>query len=163
MNIRPMKLKDSTAVMRIYADGIAGRNATFETILPTWETWDAKHLPTCRLVAEEEGKILGWVAFSQVSAREVYRGVVEESVYIDAAAQGKGVGYALLSEGIRQSEAEGYWMIQTSIFPENVASIKLHEKCGFRIVGHRERIAKLDGIWRSTVMLERRSQVVGND
>jgi L-amino acid N-acyltransferase YncA len=163
MKIRPMKPEDSAEVMRIYADGIAGRNATFETVVPNWETWSAKHLPTCRFVAEEDGKILGWVAFSPVSAREVYRGVIEESVYIDAAAQGKGVGYALLSEGVRQSEAEGYWMIQTAIFPENQASIKLHEKCGFRIVGQRERIAKLDGIWRSTVMMERRSKIVGNE
>ena len=163
MIIRLMQPEDSSEVMRIYADGIAGRNATFETVLPSWETWSAKHLPTCRLVAEGDGKILGWVAFSQVSAREVYRGVIEESVYIDAAAQGKGLGYALLSEGVCQTEAEGYWMIQTSIFPENVASIKLHEKCGFRIVGHRERIAKLDSIWRNTVMLERRSKIVGNE
>jgi L-amino acid N-acyltransferase YncA len=163
MKIRAMKPEDSSEVMRIYADGIAGRNATFETVVPSWETWDAKHLQTCRFVAEEDGNILGWVAFSQVSAREVYRGVIEESVYIDAAAQGKGLGYALLSEGVRQSEAEGYWMIQTSIFPENQASIKLHEKCGFRIVGQRERIAQLDGIWRSTVMMERRSKIVGNN
>jgi L-amino acid N-acyltransferase YncA len=163
MKIRAMKPEDSSEVMRIYADGIAGRNATFETVVPSWEIWDAKHLQTCRFVAEEDGKILGWVAFSQVSAREVYRGVIEESVYIDAAAQGKGLGYALLSEGVRQSEAEGYWMIQTAIFPENEASIKLHEKCGFRIVGERERIAQLDGIWRSTVMMERRSKIVGND
>ena len=163
MKIRPMTPEDSAEVMRIYADGIAGRNATFETVVPSWETWDSKHLPTCRLVAEEDGKILGWVAFSAVSVRHVYRGVIEESVYIDASAQGKGVGYALLSEGVRQTEEEGYWMIQTAIFPENAASIKLHEKCGFRIVGQRERIAQLDGIWRSTVMMERRSKVVGND
>jgi L-amino acid N-acyltransferase YncA len=163
MKIRPMNTEDSAEVMRIYADGIAGRNATFETIVPTWEIWDSKHLPNCRLVAEEDGRILGWVAFSQVSARAVYRGVIENSIYIDAAAHGRGVGFALLSEGICQTEAEGYWMIQTSIFPENLASIKLHEKCGFRIVGQRERIAQLDGIWRSTVLLERRSKVVGND
>src|SRR5687768_3658875 len=105
MKIHPMTPEDSAEVMRIYADGIAGRNATFETVLPTWEIWDSKHLPTCRLVAEEDDKILGWVAFSAVSVRPVYRGVIEESVYIDASAQGRGVGFALLSEGVRQTEA----------------------------------------------------------
>jgi len=163
MEIRKMRADDWEQVSKIYADGIAGRNATFETVVPSWEYWDEKHLDVARLVAEENGEILGWVALGAVSHREVYRGVTENSIYIANDAQGKGIGSALMQAMIDDSEAAGIWMILCTTFEENVASIGLHKKFGFRMIGYRERIAKLDGIWRNTVMLERRSPVVGND
>jgi L-amino acid N-acyltransferase YncA len=144
------------AVARIYADGIATGNATFETEVPAWESWDAAHLPDLRLVALEDGEVVGWAAMSPVSGRCVYRGVGESSVYIAGSARGRGVGRVLMEELIRRSEAAGIWTIQTSVFPENAASLGLHERVGFRVVGVRERLGEHHGRWRDVVFLERR-------
>ncbi|MEL6310022.1 MAG: N-acetyltransferase family protein [Chloroflexota bacterium] len=160
--IRPMVSDDWAQVAKIYADGIAGRMATFETNVPEWDYWDEKHLDVGRLVLENsDGVILGWVALSAVSHRDVYRGVVENTIYVASDAHGQGVGSRLMGALVEASEANGIWMIQAVTFQENSASIALHKKFGFREVGYRERIAKLDGVWRSTVMLERRSAVAG--
>jgi L-amino acid N-acyltransferase YncA len=134
--------------------------ATFETEVPSWEAWDRKHLQSHRLVAELFGEVVGWAALAPASNRYCYRGVVENSVYVAREARGRGIGRKLLDALIAGSEAAGVWMIQTSIFPENRASLALHEKCGFRVVGRRERIAKRDGVWRDTVFLERRSKEI---
>jgi L-amino acid N-acyltransferase YncA len=147
------------AVARIYAEGIATGNATFETAVPAWEAWDEAHLPDLRLVALDDGEVAGWAAMSPVSGRCVYAGVVESSVYIAESARGRGVGRALMEELIRRSEAAGMWTIQTGIFPENTASLALHERVGFRVVGIRERIGEHHGRWRDIVFLERRSSV----
>lgn len=163
MQIRAMQASDWKQVSKIYADGIAGRNATFETQVPSWVTWHEKHLQVARLVAEENGIILGFVALGAVSHREVYRGVTENTIYIANDAQGKGVGSALMQAMIDESEAAGIWSILATTFESNTGSIAFHQKFGFRLIGYRERIAKLDGIWRNTVMLERRSKVVGVD
>ncbi len=161
IQLDPMTPADWPAVSAIYAEGIAARVATFETELPTWSHWDAHHLPNCRFVARDASGVVGWVALSAVSRRHCYRGVAELSVYVRSSAHGRGVGRALLTHLIEASEAHGIWMLQGSTFPENTASIRLHESCGFRIVGRRERIAQLDGVWRDTVLLERRSPSIG--
>lgn len=161
-SIEPMHPSDWPAVVRIYEQGMATGNATFETTVPEWEAWDATHRTNCRLVARDStGQVIGWTALSPVSKRPAYAGVAEESIYIASEAQGKGIGKKLLRAVIEASEQAGIWMLQTSIFPENKASIALHEACGFRVVGIRERIAQRDGIWRDTVLMERRSQVAG--
>jgi L-amino acid N-acyltransferase YncA len=161
MNITPMSEAHWAAVREIYAQGIATRNATFETALPDWAEWDARHLSMCRLVALRGDEVVGWAALSAVSSREVYRGVAEVSVYVADGAQGKGIGSALLSALVAESERNGIWTLQAGILAENDASIHLHEKAGFRIVGCREKIGRLDGQWRDTVLMERRSTVVG--
>jgi L-amino acid N-acyltransferase YncA len=158
MEIRPMRADDWPAVRTIYEQGIATRQATFETEAPPWESWDAAHLAGPRLVAEEDGEIMGWAALAPVSRRPCYAGVAEESVYVAEQARGCGVGRALLDTLCTEADAAGIWTIQTSIFPENVASIELHRGCGFRVVGTRERIAQLDGVWRDTVLMERRAR-----
>jgi L-amino acid N-acyltransferase YncA len=160
--IEPMLSEHWDAVRQIYLDGIATGNATFETTAPEWAEWDAKHRPDCRLVALTDGQVIGWTALSPVSGRCVYAGVVEESVYIAWAARGQGIGKALLLALIAESEKAGLWTIQTGIFPENTASLALHKACGFREVGYRERIGQMNGVWRNTILLERRSNVVGN-
>ena len=152
-----MRTEDWPAVKTIYEQGIATRQATFETEAPAWEAWDAGHLAEPRLVAEENGSVVGWAALSPVSRRPCYAGVVEESVYVAEGARGRGVGISLLSRLCADADAVGIWTIQTSIFPENAASIELHRRCGFRVVGTRERIAQLDGVWRDTVLMERRA------
>jgi phosphinothricin acetyltransferase len=157
MAIRGLEPADWEAVARIYAEGISTGNATFETQVAIWEVWDAFHLPELRLVAVEADSVIGWAALSPVSQRDCYRGVTESSVYVAAEARGRGVGRALMEELIRCSEPAGIWTMQTSIFPENEASIALHEAVGFRIVGTRERIGLLGGRWRDTVLLERRA------
>jgi L-amino acid N-acyltransferase YncA len=161
LTIQPMRPEDWSAVRTIYLEGIATGNATFETSAPEWGEWDAKHRPDCRLVAWADNQIIGWTALSPVSSRCVYAGVAEESVYIAAQAQGQGVGKALLQAVIAESEKAGIWTIQTGIFPENAASLALHKSCGFREVGYREKIGQMNGVWRDTVFLERRSNVVG--
>jgi phosphinothricin acetyltransferase len=161
--VAPMTVDDWPAVREIYRDGISTGNATFETTIPEWPVWNEKQLPAPRLVARERETVIGWAALSRVSARDVYRGVCEVSVYVAAEARGRGVGHRLLEELIGQSEAAGIWTLQASIFPENDASVALHQRLGFRIVGRRERIAKQNGIWRDTLMLERRSAVAGCD
>ena len=152
---------DWPAVRCIYADGIATGNATFETETPTWETWDHKHLSACRLTARVGDAVVAWVAISPVSARPCYAGVVEHSVYVAEAMRGRGEGKALLAELVRVSEASGYWTLQSSVFPENQASLAIHLACGFRILGRRKRVAMLNGTWRDTVVVERRSTVAG--
>jgi phosphinothricin acetyltransferase len=161
--IDSMRPDDWDQVRAIYQDGIATGHATFETNAPDWEQWDAGHLASCRLVARDGAKILGWAALGAVSRRKVYAGVAEVSVYIAADARGKRVGDNLMAALIAASEAHGIWTLQASIFPENRASVALHLKHGFRELGRRERIAKLHGVWRDTVVLERRSRVVGQD
>ncbi len=151
-------------VRAVYVEGVASGDATFETEAPEWERWDASHLRACRLVAlDGGGRVAGWAALSRVSARKVYAGVAEVSVYVGAAFRGRGIGRTLLSALVQASEAEGIWTLQASIFPENVASVELHKSCGFREVGRRERVGKLKGRWRDTVLLERRSRTVGVD
>jgi L-amino acid N-acyltransferase YncA len=156
MEIRSMRAEDWPAVKAIYEQGIATRLATFETEAPDRDAWEAGHLREPRLVAEENGAVVGWAALSPVSRRSCYAGVVEESVYVAEDARGRGVGRALLERLCADADAAGIWTIQTSIFPENFASVGLHRRCGFRVVGTRERIAQLDGAWRDTVLMERR-------
>lgn len=156
-----MKPEDWNAVRRIYEEGIATGNATFETQAPEWVIWDEKHLQICRLVARKNGEIVGWAAVSPYSSRHVYRGVSEESVYIAASARGQGIGKMLLQALVDESEREGIWTLQAGIFPENVGSIAVHKACGFREVGYRERIGCMNGVWRNVVLMERRSKLVG--
>lgn len=160
MPIEPLRAEHWPDVARIYAEGIATRNATFETELPSWGAWDRAHLPEHRFVAVEEGAVLGWAAVVPISERCVYEGVVENSVYVAGAAQGRGIGRALLDAQVASTEAAGIWTIQTGIFPENEASVRLHERAGFRVVGRRDRLGKLEGQWRDVLFLERRSGVV---
>lgn len=148
------------AVARVYAEGIATGDATFETDVPAWDRWDAGHLREHRLVALREGQVVGWVAASAVSDRCAYAGVVEHSVYVAESARGQGVGRALLEALIVSTEAAGIWTIQTGVFPENTASLRLHERVGFRVVGRRKRIGKRDGVWRDVIAIERRSPVI---
>src|SRR4051812_24064744 len=147
-------------VARIYAEGISTGDATFETEVPSWERWDEAHLAAHRFVAVVHGRVAGWVAVSAISDRCVYGGVVENSVYVGAEARGRGVGRALLEALVASTEAAGIWTIQTGIFPENAASLRAHEAVGFRIVGRRERIGKLNDTWRDVLLLERRSPSV---
>jgi L-amino acid N-acyltransferase YncA len=158
--LRPLEPDDWPAVADIYWDGMRDGLATFETEVPSWEDWDSTHLRGHRLVAELLGEVVGWAALSGVSKRRCYLGIAENSVYVARKARGLGIGRALLEALIAGAEGAGIWTIQTSIFPENRASVALHQTCGFRIVGMRERIAKRDGVWRDTVFLERRSEVV---
>ena len=156
-----MESSDWPAVERIYLKGIATGNATFETESPGWEKWNSAHHPHSRLIAKDGDSVIGWGALSAVSTRRVYAGVAEVSVYVAASAQGKGIGKLLLTELIRQSEQNGIWTLQAGIFPENAASIALHESLGFREFGRRTKIGQLRGQWRDTVLLERRSEIVG--
>ncbi len=163
ITIEAMRPEDWGSVRAIYEEGIATGRATFETAAPEWEAWNAGHLPVCRLVARQVGMpvITGWAALSPVSQRKVYAGVAEVSIYIAGWARGQGVGRALLNRLIAESEQAGLWTLQATIFAENTASQALHRSCGFREVGRRERIAQRDGAWHDTVVLERRSPVVG--
>jgi phosphinothricin acetyltransferase len=147
-------------VARIYAAGIATGNATFETDVPSWEQWDGAHLPEHRFVARHDGAVVGWAAVSPVSDRCVYSGVVENSVYVGGRARGQGVGRLLLERLIASTEHAGIWTIQTGIFPENEASLRLHERVGFELVGRRKRLGRLRGVWRDVLLLERRSDLV---
>jgi phosphinothricin acetyltransferase len=149
------------SVREIYEQGIATRNATLETAVPDWAEWDARHLPACRLFARRGDAIVGWAALSSVSSRQVYRGVAEVSVYVAEDARGQGIGAALLGAPVVESEQNGIWTLQAGILAENAASIHLHEKAGFRVVGRRERIGQLDDRWRDTVLMERRSRAAG--
>jgi L-amino acid N-acyltransferase YncA len=159
--IRDLSPADWEAVREIYREGIATRAATFETALPSWEDWDRSHLPAPRLVAVREDRIAGWAALSPVSRRAVYAGVAEASLYVAAAARRSGVGRALLAELVPRSEAAGIWTLQASILPSNTASLSLFVQGGFREVGRRERLGRLDGVWHDVVLLERRSGIVG--
>lgn len=163
MTIRDMQPTDWDQVSKIYAEGIATGFATFETSTPTFDHWDRAHTSNCRFVAEENGEVLGWVALSPVSSRCVYGGVAEVSVYIATKNQGKGIGKVLLEHLILASEKAGYWTLQSGIFPENIGSIKLHEKMGFRFIGKRERVGKIHGVWKDNLLFEKRSTKVGID
>jgi L-amino acid N-acyltransferase YncA len=156
--IRTMAASDWPVVRAIYAAGIATGNATFETKPPEWEVWDQSHLSDLRVVAVDGVKVIGWAAASPVSDRCCYSGVVENSVYVDPDHQGRGVGKRLLEALVVEAEAAGSWTIQTGIFPENTASVALHQACGFRVVGRRERLGQLAGRWRDVLLLERRSE-----
>ncbi len=159
--IEPMQPQDWPVVREIYLEGIATKNATFETEAPDWETWDVSHVQNCRLVARLGGQVVGWAALSPVSSRCVYAGVAEESIYIGSAARGQGIGKQLLAALVEASEQAGFWTLQTGIFPENDISIHIHKACGFKALGVREKIGQMDGVWRDVVFMERRSQVVG--
>ena len=163
LTIEPMTRGHWSAVRRIYADGIAAGNATFETETPEWDAWDRGHLSECRLVARLDDGVVAWAALSPVSARACYSGVAEHSIYVDEDHRGQGIGKTLLLELVRQAERCGFWTIQSSIFPENRASIAIHLSCGFRVLGRRKRVARLHGVWRDTVLVERRSAVAGLD
>jgi L-amino acid N-acyltransferase YncA len=159
LRIRELEPEDWSAVAEIYWDGMRDGLATFETEVPSWDSWDTAHLRDHRLVGDLLGEVVGWAALSPASTRPCYRGVAENGVYVARSARGLGIGRRLLSALIAGAEEAGIWTIQASIFPENRASLALHERCGFRVVGTRERIAKRDGIWRDTVLLERRSEI----
>jgi phosphinothricin acetyltransferase len=159
--VEPMRASDWPAVAGIYQQGIDTGDATFETRVPSWEAWDAGHLNAARLVAREEGRVVGWAALSPVSDRCVYGGVAEVSVYVAGAARGRGIGRRLLEALALASEEAGIWTLQAGIFPENGGSAALHERCGFRVVGRRERLGRMAGRWRDVLLLERRSKVTG--
>nr|WP_299382738.1 GNAT family N-acetyltransferase [Allomuricauda sp.] len=161
MTVREMKPSDWEQVAQIYAEGMRTGFATFEQSVPSYEQWDKAHITSCRLVALEANNILGWAALSPVSSRCVYGGVGEVSVYVSSSSRGKGVGKKLLEQLILESEKAGFWTIQSGIFPENEASIQLHQKVGFRFIGKRERIGKLDGVWKDNLLFEKRSQNIG--
>jgi len=161
--LRPLTAADYPRVREIYQEGIATGHATFETGAPEWEGWDRKFVKECRLVAERGGRVVGWAALSPVSDRCVYGGVGEVAVYVAGEARGGGVGTRLLDALARRSEDAGYWTLQAGIFPENVGSVRIHEKCGFRILGTRERLGKMGDRWRDVLLMERRSGVVGVD
>ncbi len=156
--IRDLRPDDWAEVAAIYRDGMRGGMATFETEVPQWDAWHEAH--PLRVVAEVDERVIGWAALAPVSARWAYRGVAETSVYVARDAQGKGIGKTLMEALIPKSERAGFWTLQTSIFPENEASLKLHRGVGFRVVGVRKRIGKRDGLWRDTVLMERRSEVI---
>jgi len=160
VTVAPLRPGHWPAVARIYGKGIATGHATFETEVPPWERWASSHLAEHRFVALRGGEVVGWVAAGGVSDRCAYAGVVEHSVYVAANARGQRVGRLLLETLIRSTEAAGIWTIQTGIFPENEASLRVHERAGFVLVGRRKRIGKRDGVWRDVLLLERRSDRV---
>jgi L-amino acid N-acyltransferase YncA len=161
VKINKMLPDDWGQVRDIYLEGIATGNATFQKEAPSWEAWDNGHIKECRLVARAEGNVIGWAALSAISSRCVYAGVAEVSIYVSQTSNVKGVGTQLLKTLIEKSEESGFWTLQSGIFPENIPSLKIHKKCGFREVGRRERIGKMDGVWRDTILLERRSRKIG--
>ncbi len=160
--IRPMEPADAGQVLAVYQAGLDTGQASFETVAPDWESFDAAKLPGNRFIAAgADGQVLGWVAASPVSARRVYAGVIEHSVYVHPGHERRGIGASLLQALIVSTEAGGIWTIQSSIFPENTASLRLHQRAGFRVVGTRERIARHHGRWRDSVLIERRSATAG--
>ena len=160
LDVRDLRAGDWPEVARIYREGIETGNATFETEVPSWEEWDTTHLAEHRFVAERDGRVVGWVALLPVSSRECYSGVAEVSAYVSEDARSQGVGRELLTAAIESAERGGIWTLQTSVFPENEVSLRLLRRFGFREVGRRERIGRLHGIWRDTVLVERRSEVI---
>jgi L-amino acid N-acyltransferase YncA len=161
MEVRALRPEDWPAVRAIHQAGIATGNATFETEAPDWPAWDAAHLADHRLVARHDGQVVGWAALAPVSDRCASAGVAEDSVYVAPDAQGRGIGRALLAAVVASAERGGIWTVQTGIFPENQASVRLHQGCGFRVVGVRERLGQLHGRWRDVLLLERRSPAIG--
>ncbi len=152
--------EDWSAISQIYQEGISTQMATFETQIPSWETWNASHLTSCRLKAIHDKTIVGWASLSPVSKRIVYKGVAEVSIYITSKLRGFGIGKLLLTSLIKKSEQEGFWSLQASIFPQNKASIALHKSVGFREIGYRENVSKLDDIWYDNILMERRSKII---
>jgi phosphinothricin acetyltransferase len=163
LTIRPLVADDYPRVREIYLAGIATGHATFETTAPDWEGWDRKFVKNCRLVAETEGQVVGWAGVAPVSDRCVYGGVGEVAVYVAEEARGQGLGTRLLDALARVSEEAGFWTLQAGVFPENEGSVRIHEKCGFRVLGTRKRLGKMGDRWRDVLVLERRSTVVGVD
>jgi phosphinothricin acetyltransferase len=161
MQIRKLIEEDYPLIKQIYQFGIDTGHATFETRAPEWETWDQKFLKTFRVLAGENDEIMGWAALSDVSDRCIYAGVCEVSCYVHPAHYRKGVGKALLQKLINDSEENNIWTLQARIFPENISSIQLHKKLGFREVGYREKISKMNGSWRNVLLFERRSKIAG--
>jgi L-amino acid N-acyltransferase YncA len=161
ISLDKMQPNDWLAVKQIYEEGIATGLATFEQKAPGWTDWDSSHLSQGRIIAKEDGNIIGWAALTPVSGRCVYAGVAEVSIYVSGKARGKGLGKQLLQRLIEESELNNIWTLQAGIFPENKASIKIHECNGFRMVGFREKIGKMNGIWRDTILMERRSKIIG--
>ncbi len=161
ITLAPMRADHWEAVRAIYAEGIASGQATFETAPPEWDAWNASHLAAGRLVAEENGVVVGWASLSGVSDRCAYAGVAEVSVYVAASHRGRRIGSQLLARLVEESEQNGIWTLQAGIFPENASSVAMHRKHGFREIGRRERLGKLNGRWRDVLLLERRSRVVG--
>jgi L-amino acid N-acyltransferase YncA len=161
MIIAPLTEQHYPIVKQIYEQGLATGNSTFQTSAPDWKEWDSSHIANCRLVGIENDQVVGWAALTPVSGRCVYAGVAEVSVYVDESFRGKGFGTTLLEALIQESEKNNLWTLQAGIFPENVPSISIHEALGFRQVGYREKIGQLRGVWRDTVLLERRSNKVG--
>lgn len=155
--LAPLSEKHFEGVRRIYLQGIASGHATFETECPPWKEWDKKHLEHSRFVASQGETVTGWAALSPVSDRCVYGGVAEVSVYVDSKFAGQGIGYALLTALVESSEERGIWTVQAGVFPENAASVRLHEKCGFKRIGIREKLGKMNGVWRDVLLMERRS------
>ena len=160
ITIEALRAEHWPRVARVFEEGIATRNATFETEVPAWEAWDSSHLGEHRFVALRDGKVVGWAAVSPVSSRCCYEGVVENSVYVAESARGQGVGRRLLEELIASTESAGIWTIEAGMFPENVASVRLHEAAGFETVGTHKRLGKLAGEWRDVLLLERRSETI---
>jgi L-amino acid N-acyltransferase YncA len=161
--IDSMVAADWPHVRSIYLEGILTGDATFETEAPDWEKWDASHLPQCRLVARAGAQVVGWAALAPVSSRRVYAGVMEVSVYVAGSFRGRGIGGTLLRALVDCSEQHGIWTLQAGILPENKDSLSLHRRCGFRVVGRRERIGRRNGVWRDVVLLERRSETAGQE
>ena len=161
MEVRDLRPDDWPEVARIFEEGIRTGVATFETEVPAWEAWDAAHLAEHRLVAVRDGQVVGWIALAPVSSRCCYEGVAEVSAYVSEEARGEGMGTALLARLVESSERGGIWTLETGVFPENAASLALLQRFDFRVVGTRERIGQLHGLWRDVVFLERRSEVVG--
>lgn len=159
MKIRPLIESDFPQVASIYKKGMDTGIATFETKVPSWDLWDKKFIQKCRFVIEDHGKVIGWCALSNVSKREVYKGVAEDAIYIAPEYQGEKNGIVLLDHLISESEKNGFWTLYAAIFPQNKVSIALHKSCGFRIIGLRERIAQREGIWYDNILMERRSQL----
>ena len=163
MDIRTIKQHDYAALSEIYREGINSRIATFEKDVPPWEVWDKSHLPNGRIAVYDTDEMMGWAALTGVSNRCIYAGVAEVSVYVGIKFRGQGIGEILLNGLIAHSEQAGIWTLQSAIFEENTRSIKLHQKCGFRMIGFREKIGKIDGVWKNNVLMERRSKTVGNN
>lgn len=161
ISIRSLSFDDWSVVRRIYTEGIVTGQATFETEPPDWEHWDQEHRADCRLIAEVDGDVAGWAALTPVSGRCVYAGVAEVSVYVAEASRGRGVGRVLLQALVAEAEEAGLWTLQAGIFPQNAASVALHQQCGFRVVGTSERLGQMKGVWRDVLLMERRSEVVG--
>jgi L-amino acid N-acyltransferase YncA len=161
MQIKSIQEGHYPDIAEIYLQGIATGHATFQTEAPKWDEWNKSHLSFCRLATFENSEMIGWAALSPVSSRCVYAGVAEVSIYVATSARGKGIGKSLFTQLIKESEENGLWTLQSGIFPENTNSIKLHKEMGFREIGYREKIGKMNDTWRDSVLMERRSKIVG--